>query len=239
MGRSAITIAALVFAYRLIAHLPAAPPPAVQPPAMQAPAVQPSSPSAPTIDLAARLAGGTLRPVNREVTRLDGMPGAVHVSEKEGPGVVWIDGSDFGEGTIEVNVRGRDVQQRSFVGIAFHRKDDATYEALYLRPFNFRAEDPARRQNAVQYISVPDYDWPRLRKEFPSEFENPVDASVAPTDWVPLRIVVKGATVQVYVGAVQSPTLEVRRLGTLDRGAIGLWTGNNSDGDFANLRVTP
>ncbi len=167
------------------------------------------------------------------------MPGCVHVSEKEGLGVVWIDGSDFGEGTIEVNVRGRDVQQRSFVGIAFHRKDDATYEAVYLRPFNFRAGDPARRQNAVQYISVPDYDWPRLRKEFPSEFENPVDASVAPTDWVPLRIVVKVATVQVYAGAVQSPTLEVRKLGTLDRAAIGLWTGNNSDGDFANLRVTP
>jgi len=24
-----------------------------------------------------------------------------------------------------------------------------------------------------------------------------------------------------------------------DRGLIGLWTGNNSDGDFANLRITP
>jgi hypothetical protein len=202
MGRLAVgTIAALVLAYRLIAHLPAAPPPAVQ-----APAVRPPSPAAPSIDLAARLAGGTLRPVNREIARLDGMPGGVHVSEKEGPGVVWVDGSDFAEGTIEVSVRGRDLQQRSFVGIAFHRKDDATYEAVYLRPFNFRAEDPARRQNAVQYISVPDYDWPRLRKEFPSEFENPVDASVEPTDWVPLKIVVKGAKVQVYVGAVQSPT---------------------------------
>lgn len=166
MGRSVITIAALVFAYRLIAHLPAAPPPA-----LQAPGAQPPAPSVLSIDLAARLAGGTLRPVNREVTRLDGMPGAVHVSEKEGPGVVWVEGSDFGEGTIEVNVRGRDVQQQSFVGLGFHRKDDATYEAVYLRPFNFRTEDPARRQNAVQYISVPDYDWPRLRKEFPSEFE--------------------------------------------------------------------
>ena len=140
---------------------------------------------------------------------------------------------------LEVDVRGRDLMGRSFLGVAFHRKDDNTYEAVYLRPFNFRAEDPARYQHAVQYISVPDYDWPRLRKEFPEEFENPVDKSVVPTDWVPLRVVVKGATVQIFVGGVKAPTLEVRKLGSLDRGAVGLWVGNGSDGDFANLRITP
>jgi hypothetical protein len=138
-----------------------------------------------------------------------------------------------------VDIRGKDVLQQSFVGIAFHRKDDNTYDAVYLRPFNFRAEDPIRKQHAVQYIAIPDYDWPRLRKEFPEEFENPVDASVAPTDWVPLRVVVKGKTIEIYVGAVKSPTLEVRKLGQNDRGMVGLWTGNNSDGDFKDLRITP
>ena len=191
------------------------------------------------IDLAERLAGGKLRAVNREATASPGTKGGVHLSEKEGNGVLWVEGSDFAEGTIEVDVRGRDVLQRSFLGVAFHRKDDNTYEAVYLRPFNFRAEDPARHEHAVQYISVPDYDWPRLRKEFPEEFENPVDKSVVPTDWVPLRVVVKGATVQIHVGSVTSPTLEVRKLGSLDRGAVGLWVGNTSDGDFTNLRVTP
>jgi hypothetical protein len=191
------------------------------------------------IDLAERLAAGKLRAVNREATALSGSKRGVHLTEKEGNGVLWLEGSDFAEGTIEVEVRGRDVLQRSFLGVAFHRKDDNTYEAVYLRPFNFRAEDPARHQHAVQYITVPDYDWPRLRKEFPEEFENPVEPSVAPTDWVPLRVVVKGATVQIYVGSVTSPTLEVRKLGSLDRGAVGLWVGNTSDGDFANLRITP
>lgn len=191
------------------------------------------------IDLAERLAAGKLRAVNRDVTKLAGGRPGVHLTEKAGPGVVWIEGSDFSEGTIEVDVRGRDVPQQSFVGVAFHRKDDNAYEAVYLRPFNFRAEDPVRHQHAVQYVAVPDYDWPRLRKEFPEEFENPVDPSVAPTEWVPLRVVVKGQTVQVYVGAVTSPTLEVRKLGTYDRGLIGLWAGANSDGDFANLRITP
>jgi len=190
-------------------------------------------------NLAELFAAKKLSSVNRDVTRLQGSPDGVHVSEKADPGVVWIEGSDFAEGTIEVDVRGRDVLQRSFVGIAFHRKDDNTYESVYVRPFNFRADDPDRHQHAVQYMMLPDYDWPRLRKEFPEEFENPVDRSVAPTDWVPLRVVVKGRTIQVYVGRVTSPTLEVRKLGQLDRGMIGLWTGNNSDGDFANFRITP
>ena len=38
--------------------------------------------------------------------------------------------------------------------------------------------------------------------------------------------------------ALRIPTLEVRKLGSLDRGVVGLWVGNNSDGDFANLRIT-
>ena len=197
-----------------------------------------SQSAAAAIDLAERLAAGKLKVVNRDATPLQGDRRGVHVNEKPGNGVVWIEGSDFAEGTLEVDVRGRDMVGQSFLGVAFHGKDDNTYEAVYLRPFNFRAQDPVRHQHAVQYIVPPDYDWPRLRKEFPEEFENPVDPSVAPTDWVPLRVVVKGQTVQIYVGKVTAPTLEVRKLGTLERGTVGLWVGNNSDGDFSNLRIT-
>jgi hypothetical protein len=199
----------------------------------------PQPPASQRIDLAERLAAGKLRAVNRDATKLDGTPGAVHMSERENNGLAWIDGVDFAQGTIDVEIRGRDVMQRSFVGIAFHGKDDTTYEAVYLRPFNFRAQDPARKQHAVQYISVPEFDWPKLREAFPEEFENPVAESVSPTDWVPVRVVVSGAKVQIYVGAVNEPTLEVRKLGALDGGAIGLWVGNGSDGDFRNLRITP
>src|SRR4029453_14497875 len=69
---------------------------------------------------------------------------------------------------------------------------------------------------------------PRLRQDFPEEFENPVDPSVEPTAWVPLRVVVKGRTIQIYVGPVKLPTLEVRKRGAHDRGMIGVWTGNGS-----------
>ena len=191
------------------------------------------------IDLAAQLKAGKLKAFNRDVSAGDASRGAVKVNEKEGNGVVWIDGTDFAQGTIELDIKGRDLMQRSFVGVAFHGRDDKAYEAVYLRPFNFRSTDPARKDHAVQYISLPDYDWPRLRKEFPEEFENPVDASIVPTDFVPVRIVVSAKTVRIFVGTVKTPTLEVRKLGTLERGMIGVWAGNGSDGDYANLRITP
>jgi hypothetical protein len=187
-------------------------------------------------DLAERLASGKLRAVNREITTLQETRG-IHLSQREGNGIAWIEGSDFAQGTIELDVRGRDVFQQSFLGIAFHRRDDNTYDAVYLRPFNFRANDPVRHMHAVQYIAVPNYDWPKLRQDFPERFENPVDPSVDPTAWVRLRVVVEGRTIQVYVGEVKSPTLEVRKLGAHDRGMVGLWTGDGSDGDFANLRI--
>ena len=186
------------------------------------------------------LATGRLRPVNRTVTPL-AEPGraGVRLNEQQGAGIVWIEGVEFGEGTIEVDIRGRDVLQRSFPGVAFHAASDSAYDAVYLRPFNFRATDPVRRVHAVQYISVPGYDWPRLRQERPGEFEKAVEPAPAPDAWVRLRIVVEGSRVSAYVGEGTEPDLVVSKLGTRTRGRVGLWVGTNSDGDFANLRITP
>jgi hypothetical protein len=200
-------------------------------------ALQSAPPAAQRINLAERLAAGTMKAVNREIAA--GSGGSVHLSAGSDVGIAWIDGTDFGEGAIEVDVRGKDVFQQSFLGLAFHGTDDKTYESVYVRPFNFRATDPARRDHAVQYMTVPEFDWPRLREQFPEEFENPVNSTLSPTDWVPLRVVVRGQRVQVFVGLVANVTLEVRKLGTLDRGMVGLWVGNNSDGDFKDLRITP
>ena len=93
-----------------------------------------------TIDLAQAHDARKLRVINREVTKIQERNG-VRLSAKSGNGVAWLEGSDFRSGTIEVDVRGKEDMQQSFVGVAFHRKDDNTYEAVYLRPFNFRAQD--------------------------------------------------------------------------------------------------
>lgn len=122
---------------------------------------------------------------------------------------MWIEGTNFSEGTIEVNVRGHDLFQQSFVGVAFHRANDSTYEGIYLRPFNFCASDPGRHKHAVQYISVPDHDWPQLRQESPDQFKSTVDASVSPVEWIQLRVLLKQKTVEVYVGTRTTPVLRL------------------------------
>jgi hypothetical protein len=196
------------------------------------------APAPQAFDLGKLFASGKLQAVNRDISALNGQPSGVHLSARTAEGLAWIEGADFGEGTIEIDVRGRDTPNMSFVGIAFHGTDDKTYESVYLRPFNFRTTDPARHHHAIQYMAPPEFDWPNLRAQFPEEFENAVDASVSPTDWVPLRVVVTPSRVTVYAGAVKTTTLDVRKLGKQTHGKLGLWVGNNSEGDFANLRVT-
>src|SRR6187551_3990527 len=79
----------------------------------------------------------------------DGNIKGINLDENSGGGIAWINGATFSTGTIEIDLRGKDVLQKSFVGVAFHASNDSTYEAIYFRPFNFHAEDPVRKIHAV------------------------------------------------------------------------------------------
>src|SRR5512142_1151173 len=81
----------------------------------------------------------------------EGNRAALRFDEQMGDGLAWWPEIKFSNGAIEFDVRGKDVFQRSFVGIAFHGVDEKTFDAVYFRPFNFRAADPARKNHAVQY----------------------------------------------------------------------------------------
>lgn len=194
------------------------------------------APPGEVISLADRLAAGRLRTSNREVAVISNGTG-VRVSAAPGAGLIWIEDTDFAEGTIEADVCGRDVDSESFLGVAFHRRDDRTFEAVYLRPFNFRSRNAERRQHAVQYIAQPDYDYSRLRQKFPEEFEHSVDPSIVPTAWIPLRVVVHDARVRVFVGQADALALDVRELRAAVRGQVGLFVDNGSDGVFANVHI--
>lgn len=163
----------------------------------------------------------------------------VRLSENAGDGVAYLRGVAFANGTIEVDLRGKDVQQQSFVGVAFHGVDDSTYDAIYFRPFNFRTPDPARRLRAVQYVSHPTYTWNKLRTEHPGMYEKAVSPAPDPNGWFHARIVVAGSQVSVYVDGATEPSLVVTTLSARTNGLVGFWVGNNSGGDFANLRIKP
>ncbi len=153
-------------------------------------------------------------------------------------GLVWLKGVSFGEGTIDVDLRGKDVFLQSFLGIAFHGVDSITYDAVYFRPFNFRHADTLRRKWSVQYFSVPEYDYDRLRKEHPLVYENAVTPVPQPADWFHATIIIKNGWVTVYVNRSATASLKVKLLNSRAAGMIGLWDDGLS-GDFANLTITP
>ena len=148
-----------------------------------------------------------------------------------------VEGLVFRQGTIEVDLKGRDKRQGSFLGVTFHAVDDKTYEAVYFRPFNFRA-DPPFRTRAVQYVSWPEHTWQKLREKTPGVFENAVDPVPDPDGWFHARIEVTPKEVSVFVNQAQKPSLVVSRLTDRETGGVGLWAGV-FDGVFANLRITP
>lgn len=191
-------------------------------------------------DLAKLVAGQGWKVHNRTVTALNeaGRKG-IHLDEREGDGVVWLEGLKFANGTIEFEVRGKDVLQRSFVGLAFHGVDEKTFDAIYLRPFNFRNADPVRRNHAVQYIAHPTFTWNKLRTEKPEQYEKPVMPAPDPNAWNRVRIVVASPKVSVFINDNPAPSLVVDKLSAQREGWIGFWVGTTSGGDFANLRITP
>jgi hypothetical protein len=191
------------------------------------------------LDLADLRQLGSLLADTREISEiLDGEYRGVRISSGRSYEVVWIEGVTFATGTIELDVRGKDVQSQSFLGVAFGGADDSTYESVFLRPFNFRATDPTRRLHAIQYESMPSHPWSRLRDEFPEVFENPADPAPDPNGWVRLRLSIDAASLRVFVGEGVDADLIVDRIEERDEGRVGLWVGNFSGGDFANLRIT-
>jgi hypothetical protein len=151
-------------------------------------------------------------------------------------GIVWLKDQTFSKGTIEIDLRGKDIFQKSFLGIAFHGVDTITYDLVYFRPFNFRAEDPIRKIHAVQYTSEPDFPWPRLREEKNGIYEKGIDPPPSPTEWFHAKIVVGETEIKVYVNGATIPSLTVNKLNTRRDGLIGLWNVG-LPGDFANLTI--
>ena len=176
---------------------------------------------------------------NREVASIMTEPGkidAIGFNAKNGDGLAVFQKLEFENGTIEFDVKGKDVLQRSFVGVVFHVLNEETFNAIYFRPFNFKK--PERASHSVQYISHPEFTWQKLRTEFPEQFENPVNPVPNPDDWFHAKVVVDWPNVKVYVENNIEPSLDVKMKSTFKKGKVGFWAGNGSDGWYKNLVVT-
>ena len=159
------------------------------------------------------------------------------------PTFVRINNLDFQDGSIEVKVLSRLLKtakpsDRGFIGIAFRIDEkNATYESIYIRPTNGRADDQIRRNHSVQYYSYPDFKFDRLRKESPEKYETYADIGL--NEWITLRIELKGNKAVLYINNQNSASFIVNdMLGSLKTGGIGLWVDVGTEGYFKDLKTT-
>lgn len=160
------------------------------------------------------------------------------------PTFVRIKGVDFVNGTIQVKVLSRLLKtasptDRGFIGIAFRiNETNSSYESIYIRPTNGRADDQVRRNHSIQYYSYPDYKFDRLRKEAPERYESYADMGL--NEWITMKIVVNGKQAQLFLNDTKQPSLIVNdlKLGADTSGGIGLWVDVGTEGYFTDLLVT-
>ncbi len=186
-------------------------------------------------DLVRQFQEHKLQNFSKQVKRVLKEPGKKAISAS---GITWLEGADFKEGIIEVDLRGRNISQQSFLGIAFNGIDTSHYEAVYFRPFNFGSPDTLRQKHTVQYISMPDNPWYKLRKEHPLLYENKADPMPGPENWFHATIIVRADTVDVDINYSNKPSLKVRRLGIQPGYKIALWS-DGLPGYFSNLVIKP
>jgi hypothetical protein len=177
--------------------------------------------------------------LNREVETLtEKNQRFIRLSEKGGEeGLVWIPVSDFKNGVIELKLRGKDVLQKSFIGIAFHALNDSTYDAVYCRPFNFFAKDSVRKLHAIQYISHPIFTWKKLREEKNGMYEKEIIAPPDPNGWFTLKVLVANNLIRAYINEANEPALTIEKLSTNQNGKVGIFVGAGRGGDFESISI--
>jgi len=191
------------------------------------------------IDLHTAVKDGNIRVFNRELTLLKekSYPG-IRLSKELGEGVAWLKDIEFSNGILEFDVRGEDIQQHSFVGIDFHGQNDSTFDAIYLRPFQFKATDEILRNRSIQYISLPHFTWQVLRQQSTGKYEHSIEPTPDPNSWVKVRIVVSNPTISVYINNNKAPSLIIEKATQTSSGLVGFYVADTSGGDFANLTIT-
>jgi hypothetical protein len=173
----------------------------------------------------------------RRAVQVSAAPGAENATS-----YALVKDMSFRDGTIEVDLAGQPAAgaasaARGFIGIAFRIQGNGSYEYIYLRPTNGRADDQVRRNHSTQYSSFPDFGFGRSRQEAPEKYESYVD--LEPGFWTGYKIEVEGRKARLYVHGAQQPCLIVNDLKLEPQsGGLALWVGPGTEGYFSNLKVT-
>lgn len=175
--------------------------------------------------------------VNRKIVDIDEEFNTIVLNNQLGDGLALVKNTTFDIGTIEIELKGENVQGKSFLGIAFNIENDSTYEAVYFRPFNFQSYKKIRREHSLQYIYHPKYTWRYLRTNNEGQFEAEFPRQPSPDDWFKVQVKVTAENVKVFDAETNLELLSVGRLTEQTSNKIALWTGHDSKGAFRNLKL--
>lgn len=178
-----------------------------------------------------------LKVINRNISSINNPKNTLILNRKIGDGMAIINDLSFNEGIIELELKGENIQQKSFVGIAFNIQNDSTYEAVYFRPFNFQSDKKISREHSIQYIYHPKYTWRFLRTNNEGQFESEYPQQPIPDEWFAIRVKIDSKKVHVYDQKTNTELLSIDRLTKQVSNKIGLWTGYDSKGEFRNLKI--
>jgi hypothetical protein len=196
-----------------------------------------------TLPAVAEVVNGRTEIVTYRGTRAVKLVPAPETAGKDEDMLALLDGPEFKDGTIQLDVAGAPrlgmpPDSRGFIGVSVRTGAHGAWsEVFYLRPTNGRADDQLRRNHAVQYASDPEFPWHRLRKESPGVYESYADMEAGA--WTTMRIEVAGTTARLYVNGAAQPFLIVKDLKHGDRpGRIALWAHVETDAYFGPITVT-
>jgi hypothetical protein len=191
-----------------------------------------------TLDLPDLYKKGKLQVVNREAKLVsENGKNFIQLSENKEEGLVWLPTKGLKNGKVTIRMRGKDVLQRSFVGVAFHGLNDTTYDAVYCRPFNFFAKDSVRKIHAIQYISHPIFTWKKLRDERNGVFEKEIINPPNPNDWFRMTLIIDKKSVKAFINQDVKPSLVVEKLNDRQNGKLGIFVGDGAGGDFETIII--
>jgi hypothetical protein len=158
------------------------------------------------------------------------------------PTFVKVKDLNLKNGIVEVKVLGRLLDNappfaRGFIGIAFRiNENNSSYESIYLRPTNGRADDQLRRNHTVQYYAYPDYKFNVLRENSNGEFETYADIGL--DEWITMRIEIKDKKATLFLNDKEYPSFIVNEMkGSSETGSIGLWVEIGTEGYFKDLKI--
>ncbi len=147
---------------------------------------------------------------------------------------VLLPADDFKRGKIEALVRGKDIFQGSFAGLAFHVQNDSIFDLVYCRPFNFQTSDSLRSIHMIQYAYFPKLDWQVLRVKYNGIYENGIANPPKADEWFKLTLDVDEKQVKAYINDSNTPTLVVEKLNQISIGKVGIF-GLNAD--FKSIKI--